>query len=211
MTTEPMPPYDACSPLHDHRASPVMTPKKALLYLAGLEESCANCGGKGILGGEPDFVGEKTVVHTHYACQICKGTGKRPVLDLREPCPECLGLGAISDGHKGQLFCNKCQGRNWVPKQGEMALHQAMHKDGWHLQLYWDTEENRPNLGRNVHFTRLTFSGGLIVGHDANDWLAAAKAMKAAEGFEKLLVLVAEDKLETLIHVKGLKHDGETG
>ena len=156
-----------------------MTPEEALLYLAGLEESCANCGGKGILGGEPDFVGEKTVVHAHYPCPPCKGTGQRPVLDLREKCPgRCGGTGIyrleLGKSYPGEQRedkysgCGRCggfescallkhippesRGRGWVPKQGEMALHQAMTKDGWSYSIKQIPPTSYGAQSRVVHF-----------------------------------------------------------
>ena len=143
-----------------------MTPEEALLWLAGLETPC------------PETVGYD-VGHHHVAnpqdCPICHGTRKVPVLDLREPCPNYGHLFPTSP-----LNCSLCGGRNWVPKQGEMALHQAMHKAGWSVLVTWPIDGPREVLfakGTGINFIR---------GENANDWLAAVKAMKAGQASEEL-------------------------
>ena len=97
---------------------PQVTAEEALLYLAGLETDCLGCN-HGIGGtkwnGEPTF------------CRQCNGSGKVPVLDLREPCLR-KGYHTHPDpfSSPGDYIEVGCPG--WVPKQGEEALRQAMHK-----------------------------------------------------------------------------------
>ena len=133
-----------------------MLPSEAMLWLAGLEKSCTECTAK---DGIP------------CNCLACHGTGKVAVLDLREPCPVTSGPNYI---HYLGVSCDYCQGRNWVPKQGEAALHQAMHKADFsqmHVHVvgqgprhyYWPYE--RSYKSSDCH---------------ANDYLAAVKAMRAA-------------------------------
>ena len=141
---------------------------EALLWLAGLTKTC-ECGGEG--------------------CEGCSGQGVRYVLDLRLPCPCATKLidfrcqfcleavrhaarieGAL-DSSIHSSDCTPCQGRNWLPKQGRDALHEAMHKDGWS-----STITETPQSGRHVIFYK-----GLWVGSDVDDWLAAVKAMKQGE------------------------------
>jgi len=106
-----------------------------------------------------------------------------PVLDLRETCPDCLGMPLpcyIQGRH--EHVCNRCQGRTWLPKQGWDALHTAMNKVGWRSEIY--AHASAPDDGKRlVVFYRPTDSDsyyGPSVGRDSDDWLAAVKAMKAA-------------------------------
>lgn len=205
--TESMPPYDACSPLHHHtRAS--MTPAEAQRWLVGLEKPCPVCQGTRVVGA--DFVGDRQG-YTHSCCQSCNGSGKAPVLpDLRGPCPcppYCVAYKDSPDdmdwqrcsacsqqrskaknlmGEHGD-WCDNCQGCNWVPKQDDATLHQAMRKDGWSSLVL-----ERPGYFRKVRFGRVPNNGfrsfctykvqflKYPVGEDANDWIAAVKAQKAA-------------------------------
>ena len=162
---------------------------EALLWLAGLEKSCTECTAK---DGIP------------CNCLACHGTGKVGVLDLREPCP---GVRRLDTGER--LPCmilrpdvwnrlggpcegdiDPCGSTGWVPKQGEAALHQAMHKDGWNLEVLWVATDYREYTGdytepfimmageRHVTFWRE--DGRYPSGKGADDWLAALQAMQAA-------------------------------
>jgi len=144
-----------------------MTRAEALPWLASLEKNCSDCIGLGTC-----------------ACIVCFGTGKVPVLpDLREPCPcpiyvyqtcePCWQHGAIGHG----VHCLNCQGCNWLPKQGRDALFEAMEKDGWGYEIVQLAEGERPATSGT---RSVTFSKSFMVGSDADDYLAAAKAMKTA-------------------------------
>ena len=180
--TEPMFPYSAGSPLHDHAMNDIrvqhlshdgqelverpMTPAEALLWLAGLADSDGN-----------------------------------PVLDLRDPCP---GVHNVVTGHLSPCFsdwdwwwfnappsegdkdqCDDAVG--WVPKQGCQALQDAMVKGGWSYSITQIPPTSYGAQGRVVHFWKdMEDANRLLVSvgsNDANDWLAAMKAMKAA-GYE---------------------------
>jgi len=136
-----------------------MTPTQARLWLASLEKDC------------PLIEGAVSFPFCESHC-VCKGTGKVPVLDLREPC-------SYNRRHESGPYytelspsCPKCHGREWLPKQGRDALHDAMHKDGWDYDVY-------QREFRNVAFYKLD-GRKCILGKDTDDWLAAVKAMKAA-------------------------------
>ena len=134
------------------------TPEEALLWLAGLEQSCSH----------PKL-----------------STWKVPVLDLRAPCPcweyihdegdvRCANCAARIWHSKSRddlhgPDCSICAGRNWVPKQGEQALYQTMHNAGWSLEIHWFSSEPLPSIG--------FYSGAE---HDSNPYIAAQKAMQAA-------------------------------
>ena len=103
--------------------------------------------------------------------------------DLREPCLSCHATGIVETSHpllsKDDRFlvqCGGCQGRNWLPKQGRDALHDAMEKAGWDLHLHQLADDDI----RNVRFVRKSQARELLEGIDSDDHLAAAKAMKAA-------------------------------
>ena len=120
--------------------------------------------------------------------ETCNSTGKVPVLDLREPCKMHTFQQNIST-RQTVGPCRTCQGRNWVPKQGEAALHHAMHKDGWQMNVIWKPAypPHLPRAYRRVVFARPnhTASAYYVEGDDSNAWLAAVKAMKvllATEG-----------------------------
>ena len=157
-----------------------ITQAEALLWLAGLERNCRDC-------QLPDSFGVKPELDKW--CTPCHGTGKVPVLDLREPCP-CIdnpGDGRPGDGYNCfRCFrygrhevtecteCN-CKGRNWLPKQGRDALHEGMNKAGWWYDIYQHGSKRTiafylPGQGTHPRF-----------GEDADDWLAAVKAMKEEE------------------------------
>lgn len=173
-----------------------ITAEEAQLWLAGLEKVCLICSGQGGLGGL-QWDGSLDV----NKCLTCNGTGKVPVLDLREPCP-CLSLpenppDGINHAYDRDICkqcylrysrtatfhvgCFTCSGRNWVPKQGEAALHQAMNKTGWDL-----TVDLFVSGARRVWFRRIDYvlsylrDGRIIGGEDSNDFIAAYKAMMRA-------------------------------
>ena len=145
-----------------------VTAEEALLWLAELEQPCVQCAGAGIFRAS----------YTHAICPNCGGSGKVPVLDLRELCTNCQGKGAISDGHKRQLVCPRCLGRNWVPKQGEQALYQAVHDARWDMGSFWLADYPQPS----IRFYRHRPVDGLAIGEgsDASAPVAAYKAMRAA-------------------------------
>lgn len=166
-----------------------MTQAEALDWLAALEKDCYICGGRGkVLCGDG-----------WSGCNNCNGKGKAPVLDLREPCQdgECQRTGGVvqwtgapyhAEGMTAYAPHEDCGGRSWQPKQGETALHQVMHNDGWSMEIIWvvEAQEERISDGtsamaageRCVTFWRNT--PYYFIGEDANDWLAALKAMQAA-------------------------------
>jgi len=142
-----------------------MTPAEALLWLAELEKKCPLVEGAMSL----PFCESHCMCEHHkpWRCEVCHGTGKVPVLpDLREPCPYPMPHSRGNDAHAN------CQGRSWLPKQGRDALYDAMLKVGWYYEIHQDKE-------RFVLFYRSTQRSG-ITGEDADEWLAAVKAMKAA-------------------------------
>ena len=160
-----------------------MTRAEALLWLAGLEEPCHCNACTGSRGNR------------------CNGTGKAPLLpELREPCPcqdylvgnsddwricrACtsrqtgISVGPSAHGE----WCLKCQGRNWVPKEGKTALHAAMQADGWYYSI-----QQWPDGERVVFFSKwdghrpLTrYVKNRFEGKDADDWIAAQEALRAA-------------------------------
>ena len=153
-----------------------MTRAEALLWMAGLEEPCHCNACTGSRGNR------------------CNGTGKAPVLpELSEPCP-CIripGDGRPEDGYNCRSCfrfnmhkpdeCN-CQGRGWVPKEGETALHAAMQADGWYYSI-----QQWPDGERVVFFSKwdghrpLTrYVKNRFEGRDADDWIAAQEALRAA-------------------------------
>ena len=153
-----------------------MTSAEALLWLAGLEKDCPNC------NPFPD-VTIPPIPH----CKKCYGTGKVPVLDLREPCP-CPPYCKASmwdypddqdwrrcsacDNTKGHgVWCLNCQGRNWVPLQGQDALYAAMEKDGWDYII------RSVQRTRSVHFFKVV-AGDWVQGKDSDDGLAAVEAIQ---------------------------------
>lgn len=145
-----------------------ITPAQALQWLAGLKKPCPRCGGHGL-----------TFNHFHgipFDCEVCDGSGQVPVLDLRKPCPRIRGKYSwptIPDIHEMSGINCICGGTGSVPKQGETALHAAMHKDGWGVFTEWP-----PGGGYNCIFAK---EGQLF--EDADASVAAVKAMKAA-GYE---------------------------
>lgn len=181
--TETMPPYDACSPLHHHtlpvRADEPMTAQEVLLWLAGLETDCPN--NHALLGSTTEGVPVPIVL-----CASCYGTNRVPVLpDLREPCPNQQATTLVDSHnriehgvyqHKEWLVCTTCQGRTWVPTQGRQAVQDGMVKAGWdlHISHYALTQH------REVSFFRFGPKHEEIQAWDADDHIAAMKAMKAA-------------------------------
>ena len=165
-----------------------MTQAEALSWLAHLEKDCPYCYGYGGMSSM-ELVGVPGADPMYY-CDVCQSIGKVPVLpDLRGLCP-CLvyiqSLGQSSepcipcDNHihrckhhssMHQDDCLECHGSNWVPNQGESALYQAMNRAGWGYGIL-----QQPDNGhRHVSFWK-----ALVYETDANDWLAAVKALKSA-------------------------------
>jgi len=169
---------DTTEKLKSFGSTETMSPTEALLWLCSLEKPCP-C---------PECHGNP-VVDT-WGCQgkrlCCHGTGKVPVLpELREPCPcpnypaqtcePCWQYGTHPHAFGQATYCRNCQGRNWRPRQGRDALHDAMHKDGWDYLI------SQVAAGRGVSFYKQIFiNAPLSLGEDAADDLAAVKAMKAA-------------------------------
>ena len=150
-----------------------MAPHDALIYLAGLEQSCSH----------PKLLAWD-VPGSERHCPDCNGSGKAPVLNLRAPCPcweyihdegedVCANCSeriwhskSLDDLHAPD--CYICAGRNWVPKQDEQALYQAMHDAGWSLEIHWFSSEPLPSIG--------FYS---CAGHGSNPYIAAQKAMQS--------------------------------
>jgi len=160
----------------------VMTPAEALLRLAALGNDCPGCEScPGFMGYAGQLAAE---VRAKTPRNLCGGTGKVPVLDLREPCPcsiytaqtcePCWQYGAIGHG----AHCLNCQGRDWLPKQGRDALYAAMAKDGWKRETAHDPFANR-GWCRFWKFSGIGLTT-MLTGEDADDWQAAVKAMRAA-------------------------------
>jgi len=152
-----------------------MTPAEALLWLAGLEKDCDTCKGtkrRHYLTGWR----ERDTQPQMYDCDICHGTGKVPVLDLREP---CLVKHLITSewrtdwSDKRSATCAEVGCRGWLPKQGRDALYAAMEKDGWDYFI------SQKQTGRSVLFIK-PIGGDWAQGEDTDDWRAAVKAMQAA-------------------------------
>ena len=167
----------------------ILTQEAALLWLAGLERVCDQCGGIGYIDMEDG---------PHKGRHKCCGTGKVFMLDLQEPCPCVMWQPGMADpcktcqqtgtNHHGQ-DCTVCQGRNWIPKQGRDALHEAMHKAGWEVSFIWPSDSpaeyryNKVRPGMEHHY----WSGSseeeqrvYYIGLDADPYLAAMEAMRAA-------------------------------
>jgi len=152
-----------------------MTPAEALIWLASLEKDCQQKWWQPDGNPVPD---DGPGSNHPDQCQ-CLGNGEVPVLDLRKPCPcpiyvaqtcePCWQHGAIGHG----VHCLNCQGRNWVPKQERDALFEAMEKDGWDYVV-----SHRQGI-HSVRFFKVV-GRDWAQGDDADDWLAAVKAMKAA-------------------------------
>ena len=169
----------------------ILTQEAALLWLAGLER---------ITCGYPDAPrcwcpeGDCPC----HSLSFAEVHGKVFVLDLREPCScaiwrpglaypcdVCRRLGTFYHGQD----CTNCQGRNWIPKQGRDALHEAMHKAGWEVSFIWPSDSpaeyryNKVRPGMEHHYW-----GGsseeeqrvYYIGLDADPYLAAMEAMRAA-------------------------------
>lgn len=101
-----------------------------------------------------------------------------PVLDLRELCPQ-RGSYIYGKWHGTDASrCWSCYGRKWVPKQGEQALYQAMHRAGWSMAHYWRAGDESPTH----NFLRPLAAKGSATfhGHDDNIYIAAYKAMQSA-------------------------------
>ena len=160
-----------------------MTRAEALLWLAGLEKECPchECHGN-------------PVVDTYF-CQgrqlCCAGTGKVPVLDLRERCygeylcsdPRCDYSNCEHNCDLGIHTAKCCQGLGWFPKQGRDALYDAMHKDGWDWEASQQTGDTAAWTRFEKHPDTMMVPDRdilLAYGEDSDPWLAAAKAMKAA-------------------------------
>ena len=123
-------------------------------------------------------------------CGLCHNTGKVPVLDLREPCNQIHNIivasvsthsGANSYFYPGEIrsaSCKEAGCQGWLPKWGRDALHLAMEKDGWNYEII---QLAKPGYWNNLETRRVTFwrQGGTANGQDADDDLAAVKAMQA--------------------------------
>ena len=151
-----------------------ITHQEALEWLAALEDECHKCLGETIYYTTP--------------CDLCHGIGKMAVLDLREPCP-CLAFIETDEddwtqwphcAFKGPCFrkakhgtdCENCHGPGWRPKQGPTAVQDAMVKAGWEARMV-----------RRGDWKRIRFwqqGPPWASGDDADDAIAAMKAMKAA-------------------------------
>ena len=157
-------------------AKQVVTRQEALEWLAALERPCTDCTAK---DGVP------------CNCLACHGTGRLPVLDLREPCP-CLTASEkiIDQGHfkavggcencwsrwfsrvEYHKSCQSCGGTTWIPKQGPTEVQDAMVQDGWVINL------TRMDGYKRVRFHHRAWR---FVGTSENDEaIAAYKAMKEA-------------------------------
>lgn len=177
-----------------------VTAEEALLWLAGLEKKCpcetehvdmrcSACQKRWLMSGSG---------HSQYCRNDCNGSGKVPVLDLREPCP-CLSLAESSPDGINHAYdqgickpwflrqgrtpnfhsdCFTCSERGWVPKEGEEALRQALHKAGWEVRFRWDCS------GKYQHwlFFKSIGDGSLFEGRDSAIHIAAHKAMRQ-EGY----------------------------
>ena len=105
-----------------------------------------------------------------------------PVLPgLREPC----GCPVSIDKRKGWVSPCRCQGRGWVAKRGRQDVQDAMIADGWELDIY---QYGRERLVRfSNYMLKVPYLGYRYydwVGEDADDWVAAYKALRAA-GFDR--------------------------
>ena len=125
------------------------------LWIAEQTQACPSCEGWDHYRG------------TETACDTCKGsTAKVPVLDIRQPCPKCVGEGLIYAGHffmgcepsytactacggkacrlpRASLLATKRQGRGWNPDPDPMRLIEAAGKAGWSLHVGVETYESR--------------------------------------------------------------------
>lgn len=143
------------------------TSEAALQWLSSLETPCKDCTAK---DGVPCF------------CLACHGTGMVPVLpSLRETCTKVhrrldlhVTAPSVSTGY-ADCWEVKCPG--WQPRRDRDVLHEAMHKNGWdvHLHFHWYSEDSN----RFVGFRKQPYSP-YIRGEDADDYIAAAKAMRNA-------------------------------
>ena len=159
-----------------------MAQAEARLWLASLEKDCPGVYNTQIskrlapcMTLNPGWWKTEGPPWTHDV-DPCHGTGKVPVLDLREPCPQINRLDKYGYPHLTGLDISCCQGRGWLPKQGRDALFMAMDKDGWDCA----TESLGYGGAREIRFSRFVAGCGRIHGEDSDPWLAAVKAMKAA-------------------------------
>ena len=140
-----------------------LTHAEALLWLAALEKDCLNTR----YSHRTDGVGGL------FPCPTCGGTGKVPVLPgLREPCPNNINRGTDRAHHIG---CPACQGHTWVPKEGRQAIQDAMVEAGWIYTIA------QLKTSREVVFFKMLGNPPnerYACGEDADDWLAAIKAIK---------------------------------
>ena len=114
--------------------------------------------------------------------ECCFGMNMVPVLPgLREPC----GCPVSIDKRKGWVSPCRCQGRGWVAKRGRQDVQDAMIADGWELDIY---QRGRERLVRfSNYMLQVPFLGYRYydwVGEDADDWIAAYKALRAV-GFDR--------------------------
>jgi len=123
------------------------TQAEALIWLASLERACLH------------IFSVREGIRPVSECQLCDGTGKVPVLDLRDDIHEV-----------GPSCLFGCLG--YSPKQGRDALFAAMEKDGW----WYDVHQHGSK--RTVAFYRPGQGRHPRAGEDADDWVAAVKAMR---------------------------------
>jgi len=107
-----------------------------------------------------------------------------PVLDLREPCKQVHNIMVASvSTHSGantyfstggirSASCDEVGCPGWFPKRERDVLYSAMEKDGWNYTI-------AQTKVRQADFFKVC-NGRLCSGTDANDYLAAVKAMQAA-------------------------------
>ena len=139
------------------------THAEALLWLAALEKDCPNTR----YSHRTDGVGGL------FPCPTCGGTGKVAVLSyLREPCPNNINRGTDRANH---ILCPACQGHTWVPKLGRQAIQDSMVDAGWICTTV------QIKTKREVMFLKMLGNPPnerYACGEDADDWLAAIKAIK---------------------------------
>lgn len=109
--------------------------------------------------------------------------GKRPLLPrLRKPCDHWGAEIIRAEGWD----CVNCGGRGWTPEDDERALYRAMNAAGYDLSLlsagYDPKRLSKANGYRSVVFTPTSdrWSNRHPETADANEWLAAVKALRKA-------------------------------
>jgi hypothetical protein len=167
-----------------------MTPANALQWLAKLEKDCdcwhvidRNEGRTATIRKAPDL-----------SCSNCGGTGKAPVLPgLREPCPnfEATKKYTIGSGwtwetcQDREAYClagkDECHGQGWTLIQDRQAIQDAMVNDGWDMEIHVTDHKRLVMFYRFDPYRPSEKAGGHeYIGDDADDHLAAVKALKRA-------------------------------